>query len=86
MSMVGDPYLELAAAIVKTGILDYRAAYRHLLKHPDSKAARDAAEREKKFFYSSWFEMLSEMDGPTLVAMIEQKVKAEMKEKGGDAQ
>lgn len=79
MKVMDDPYLELAAAILKTAIIDYKAAYKHLLRHPESKAAQEGVEREKKFFYGGWFEMLSDLDGPTLVRMVEEKVKEDLK-------
>ena len=81
MKAVDDPYRELAAAIIKSAVVDYRAAYNYLLKHPDSDSAKAAVEREKKFFHGQWFEMLSDMDGPRLVSMIEMKVREDMKKK-----
>ena len=85
MSMIDDPYKELAAAIIKSAVLDYERVYRHYLRRPDSQKAAEDVEREKKFFYSQWFEMLSDMDGPKLVSMIEMKVKADLMKKGGAA-
>ena len=83
MNMNDSPYLELAAAIIRVAVRDYEVAYRHLLKHPDSRYAKDAVQREKRFFYGGWFEMLADnLDGPRLVSMVEMKVRNEMKKKG----
>lgn len=77
-----SPYLELAAAIIRVAVKDYEAAYKHLLKHPDSRYAKDSVEREKRFFYGGWFEMLADnLDGPRLVSMVEMKVRNDMKKK-----
>lgn len=76
-----DGYLELAAAIVKLAVKDYEAAYRHLLHHPENKTVEAACEKQKKFFYSQWFETLSDLDGPALVRMVEEKVRDDMGKK-----
>lgn len=77
-----SPYLELAAAIIRVAVKDYETAYKHLLKHPDSRYAKDSVEREKRFFYGGWFEMLADnLDGPRLVSMVEMKVRNDMKKK-----
>ena len=79
MRMVDDPYKELAAAIMKTAIMDYKRAYKHYLRSPQSASAKAAAERQKKFFYSDWFEVLADqVDGPRLAAMIEEKARREV--------
>ena len=80
-----EEYLELAAAIVKLAVKDYEAVYRHFLRSPESRTAKAACEKEKKFFYSQWFEMLSDLDGPTLVRKVEEHVRDEMRKKGGGA-
>ena len=85
MTMTDDPYMELAAAIVKLAVKDYEAAYKHCLRCPESRSAKAAVEKEKKFFYSGWFEMLSDVDGPRLVKMLEEKVKEDLRKKGGAA-
>ena len=74
-----DGYKELAAAVIKLAIRDYEAVYKRLLRHPDSQSAKDACRREKKFFYSQWFEVLADnLDGPRLVSMVEEKVRREV--------
>ena len=79
MRMDDDPYKELAAAIIKMAVLDYENVYKHLLRHPESKSAKAAAQKEKKFFYGQWFEMLADnLDGPRLVSMVEEKVRREV--------
>ena len=77
-----DGYKELAAAVIRLAVRDYEVAYKRLLRHPDSQSAKDACSREKKFFYSQWFEVLADnLDGPRLVSMVEEKVRREMKPK-----
>ena len=75
-----DPWLNLAAAIVKRAVRDYRLAVRRVLRHPEDQMAKDALAYEKNFFYSRWFEQLSDLNGPELVRLIEKYEEADYKE------
>ena len=74
------PWDELALAIVKQAVTDYKVAYRKVLRHPDDQMAKDICAYERRFFFGEWFEQLSDLDGPQMVKLIEQQAEAEHKE------
>ena len=78
--MYEENYQALATAIIEQAVQDFRAAYRRLKNNPDDKLAKGKIQEITKFFCSQHFEALSDLDGPTLLNMIMQKM-----EKGGDA-
>lgn len=59
---MGEGYKELAAAIVEQAVWDYRIAV----------SENNSAEIYKleKFFLSGWFELLSDLDGETIIRKI----------------
>lgn len=66
-SKVETPYTNLAAAIVGSAALDYKAAY-----ETNDKGAINSLRR---FFRSDWFCFLSDLDGDVLMAQIERMVR-----------
>ena len=46
---------------------DYRAALKTLRRHPDSKAAMATAMEVERFFHSSWFAVLTDIDPDYLI-------------------
>lgn len=59
---MGEGYKELAAAIVEQAVWDYRNALKHRKK--------SEIHRLEKFFRSGWFELLSDLDGETIIRKI----------------
>ncbi len=57
----------LANAIVKQAGQDYLAALKTLRRHPDSKAAMATAMEVERFFHSSWFAVLTDIDPDYLI-------------------
>ena len=74
--MVGEKeaYENLANAIVLSAVRDYKNALIRLRKHPDSKACQEDVKREELFFYSPWYEMLSNLNLDYLIRKIKEKV------------
>lgn len=62
-----EPYENLANAIIISAVRDYRAAGKRLRKHPDSRLAADEIKTIEKFFFSPWFQVLTDMDPEFLV-------------------
>lgn len=58
----GDPWKDLANAIVFSGIKDYKRALVHLKRDPESKAAARGVQEGKRFLSSDWFAMLTDVD------------------------
>lgn len=66
----GDPYENLANAIIMQAVSDYRSALRQYRRH--GKPNREMMECEK-FFRSQWFGCLTEVDGEYLIRKIREE-------------
>ena len=60
-------YQNLAKAIIEQAVKDYRAKLRILRRHPDSKAAMATAMEVERFFHSSWYAVLTDIDPDYLI-------------------
>ena len=60
-------YQALANAIIEQAVKDYRAALKTLRRHPDSKAVMATAMEVERFFHSSWFAVLTDIDPDYLI-------------------
>ena len=60
-------YQALANAIIEQAVKDYRAALKILRRYPDSKAAMASAMEVEKFFHSSWYAALTDIDPDYLI-------------------
>lgn len=78
---ITEAYENLANAIVKQAVVDYKAQLRKLAKKPKDKDAQREAERLEKFFHSGWYEQLTNLDGDWLIRKVREMVKDEIKEK-----
>ena len=67
-------YEDLANAIVLSAVKDYRRALLHLKRNPDSESARAKVEQQEKFFYGSWYEMLTDLDPSYLIRKMKESV------------
>ena len=76
MKVVGDKeaWEDLANAIILSAVRDYKRALLHLKRNPESQSARRAVEREEQFFYSSWFEVLTDIDPSYLIRKMKEMV------------
>lgn len=74
-----DEYAELAAAIIRMAVTDYRETARKLLRHPRNDDAKSAKKELVHFFRSEWFAVLSDTDGEILMIQIERLVQNECK-------
>ena len=60
-------YQALANGIIEQAVKDYRAALKILRRHPDSKAAMATVMEVERFFHSSWFAVLTDIDPDYLI-------------------
>ena len=60
--MTGEPYKNLANAIIVQAAKDYRKALRQLKRNPKYDAARDTKNEVERFFHSEWFHYLTNVD------------------------
>lgn len=71
-----DPYIELANAIIVQAATDYRAAHRKLKKKPGNKDSLEMISGVERFFRSSWYETLTDIDGAWLLGKLKAEVSA----------
>lgn len=70
----GDPYENLANAIVLQAVKDYRSALRTLKRNKNSYSARRMKEEVERFFLSDWFSELTELNGAFLMRKIREEL------------
>ena len=70
----GDPFENLANAIVKQAADDYEAALRKLKKNPRNKAAMGEAMELENFFHSGWYGVLTKVDPDYLIRRLREEV------------
>lgn len=63
----GDPYENLANAIILTAVDDYRRALKKYSKNPDSKSAKVEVDSLERFFRSQWYSVLTSVEGEFLI-------------------
>ena len=72
-----EAYENLANAIVLSTVKDYKAALIRLKRNPESKSAADDVKRQEKFFYSSWYEVLTDLNPDYLIRKMKDMVDKE---------
>ena len=75
--VVGNPYEDLANAIIIKACNDYRTALKRVKKNPESKDAINEALSLERFFKSPWYQVLTSVDGEFLI----RKIRAEVAER-----
>ena len=73
---MNDGYQELANAIVAAAAKDYMRAKKRLIKHPKNEDALRQVEECTRFFHSSWYKMLTKIDGDVLIKKLDKAVTA----------
>ena len=69
-----EAWENLANAIILSAVKDYKRALLHLKRNPDSQSAKRAVEREEQFIYSSWFEVLTDLNPSYLIRKLKEMV------------
>lgn len=72
----GDPYENLANAIIVQATEDYRRALKALKRRCRDKDALAVKEECERFFQSGWFSVLTSVDGEWLMRKLKDEVKA----------
>ena len=58
---------KLINAIIISALKDYAAAYRYTLYEPTNKYAKEELSKQEKFFYSDWYETLTDLNADVLL-------------------
>lgn len=69
----GNPYEELANAIILQAVQDYRRALRVLRRKPKDLPADDTKTEVERFFLSDWFQALTNIDGEYMVKKLREE-------------
>ena len=64
---IGDPYENLANAIVLTAVEDYRKALKRYSRNLNSKSAKAEVDSLERFFRSQWYSILTFVEGEFLI-------------------
>lgn len=72
----GDPYENLANAVIAQAAEDYRAALKKIKAHPQNKDAIDEALRIERFFRSGWYQTLTSVDGECLIRRLRAEIRS----------
>lgn len=75
--LVGNPYKDLANAIIIKACNDYRTALKRVKKNPENKDTINEALSLERFFKSPWYQVLTSVDGEFLI----RKIRAEVAER-----
>lgn len=70
----GNPYENLANAIIVQAANDYRAALKKIRKNPQNRDAIDEALSIEKFFHSGLYGALTTVDGDFLVRQLRAEI------------
>lgn len=73
-----EPYEDLANAIVRQAVDDYKKELHALAKNPENRHAQSEASRIERFFHSDWYKLLTSMDPERLLAGVRLLVKKEV--------
>jgi len=74
MNQIGDPYENLANAIVIQAAADYKRTLRTIRRDPISASAKERANHIERFFHSEWYRHLTKVDGKLLVKKLKEAV------------
>lgn len=77
--IVGNPYENLANAIIVKACEDYRAVLKKIKHNPKNRDAIDEALSLERFFRSQWYQTLTDVDGEFLIRKLRDEI-----EKGED--
>lgn len=70
----GDPYENLANAIVLQAAEDYMRALKRYKRDPSNYLALRDVKSNERFFYSDWFSVLTSVDPDYLIKILRKKV------------
>lgn len=70
----GDPYENLANAVIAQAVADYRRLLKRAQKNPANREALDEALQVERFFRSGWYQRLTNVDGEFLIRKLQENI------------
>ena len=71
---IGDPYENLANAVIAQAAEDYRRLLKRAKKNPANREALDEALQVERFFRSGWYQRLTNVDGEFLIRKLQENI------------
>ena len=71
---IGDPYENLANAVIAQAAEDYRRLLKRAKKNPANREALDEALQIERFFRSGWYQRLTNVDGEFLICKLQEDI------------
>ncbi|MGI6010447.1 MAG: hypothetical protein ACOX8H_02970 [Ruminococcus sp.] len=70
----GDPYENLANAVIAQAAENYRRLLKRVKKNPANREALDEALQVERFFRSGWYQRLTNVDGEFLIRKLQENI------------
>lgn len=70
----GDPYENLANAVIAQAAEDYRRLLKRVKKNPANREALDEALQVERFFRFGWYQRLTNVDGEFLIRKLQENI------------
>ena len=70
----GDPYENLANAVIAQAAEDYRRLLKRVKKNPANREALEEALQIERFFRSGWYQHLTTVDGEFLIRKLQENI------------
>ena len=70
----GDPYENLANAVIAQAAEDYRRLLKRVKKNPANREALEEALQIERFFRSGWYQRLTNVDGEFLLRKLQENI------------
>lgn len=70
----GDPYENLANAVIAQAAEDYRRLLKRVKKNPANREALDEALQVERFSRSGWYQRLTNVDGEFLIRKLQENI------------
>lgn len=70
----GDPYENLANAVIAQAAEDYRRLLKRVKKNPANREALEEALQIERFFRSGWYQRLTNVDGEFLIRKLQENI------------
>ena len=70
----GDPYENLANAVIAQAAEDYRRLLKRVKKNPANREALEEALQVERFFRSGWYQRLTNVDGEFLIRKLQENI------------
>ena len=71
---IGDPYENLANAVIAQAAEDYRRLLKRVKKNPANREALEEALQIERFFRSGWYQRLTNVDGEFLIRKLQENI------------